>query len=228
MAPVRAARKATPSCRSATTGPDRRSPSGNRMRTSPASSTCWARRSASRSADSRCTGKAPTAGRMRPNQLVLPQAVLGHVVEFALGDLGGHEEVDEGAVHRGDDHRAGGRHPVGALDRGPEQQPVEQVDQQAEEAVDGREPGVHHGLDDRAPVLAVGRAPVVGRRRHSHATTSSTMSSTSRSVVSTTRAPSATPSGETARVLSSRSRRATASAPSSGRRRARSSAVAVR
>ena len=65
VAPVRAARKATPSLRSSTTGPVRRSPSGNRMSTSPASSTCSARRRASRSADSRWTGKAPTVGRIR-------------------------------------------------------------------------------------------------------------------------------------------------------------------
>ena len=91
VAPVRAARKATPSWRSSITGPARRSPSGKRMSTSPASSTCWARRRASRSADSRWTGNAPTRGQDPGQQPVPPQAVLGHVVQLARGDLGGHE-----------------------------------------------------------------------------------------------------------------------------------------
>ena len=212
----------------------RRSPSGNRISTSPASSTCWARRMASRSADSRWTGKAPTAGRMRASVALLPQAVLGHVVELAVGDLGGHEEVDEGPVDGGDDDRALGRDQPRGMHRGPEDEAVQPVHQHPQDPVERGEAGVDPHLDAgaRSP------APRPGRRRrrpalgpvgaHSHATTSSTISSTPSAPVSMTRAPSGTSSGDAARVLSSLSRRATAAAPSSERRAARTSGEAVR
>ena len=106
VAPVRAARKAAPSCRSSTTGPARRVPSGNKMSTSPRSSTSWARSRARRSAPSRWTGKAPTASRNVPEQRRLPHLVLGHVEDLARGHLGHHEEVHEAAVHGGQDDRA--------------------------------------------------------------------------------------------------------------------------
>ena len=69
-APVRADRKVAPSIRSSTTGPSRRVPSGNRTRSSPLRNTSSARWSASRSADSRCTGKAPTVSSSLPSHLL--------------------------------------------------------------------------------------------------------------------------------------------------------------
>ncbi len=68
-APVRAERKAAPSIRSSITGPSRLVPSGKRTSTSPLRSTSSARWSASRSADSRCTGKAPTVSSSLPSHL---------------------------------------------------------------------------------------------------------------------------------------------------------------
>ena len=68
-APVRADRKAAPSMRSSITGPARRVPSGKSTRTSPLRSTSSARWSASRSADSRWTGKAPTSSSSLPSHL---------------------------------------------------------------------------------------------------------------------------------------------------------------
>ena len=77
-APVRADRKAAPSMRSSITGPSRRVPSGKSTSTCPWRSTSSARWSASRSADSRCTGKAPTLRRSLPNHLFF------HISSFVM------------------------------------------------------------------------------------------------------------------------------------------------
>ena len=69
-APVRADRKAAPSIRSSTSAPTRRVPSGNSTRSSPRLRTSSARCSASRSADSRWTGKAPTVRSSFPSHLL--------------------------------------------------------------------------------------------------------------------------------------------------------------
>ena len=89
-----------------------------------------------------------------------PQAVLGHVVELAPGHLGHHEEIDERPVDGGDDHRAVRRHQALPLNRGAEQQTVEHPDQETEDPVDGREPGVdaHLPRGEVAPTVARPRA----------------------------------------------------------------------
>ena len=74
----------------------------------------------------------------RAQQRRLPQLVLGHVEDLALGHLGDHEEVHEAAVHRGQDHRARGRDGVGAVDLDPPVDPVDEVDEQPEHPVDDR------------------------------------------------------------------------------------------
>ena len=66
--PMRAATKATPWCRSSTTGPDRRVPSGNMPRGSPPESAASAARMAARSAPLRSTGKPPSAERKVADQ----------------------------------------------------------------------------------------------------------------------------------------------------------------
>ena len=64
---VRAATNAAPSKSGCTTGPDWRVPSGKRTSGSPSRITSMQRRSASRSAEPRFTGKAPSQLSSRPN-----------------------------------------------------------------------------------------------------------------------------------------------------------------
>ena len=113
VAPVRAARKATPSWRSCdhrpgatlTLGEQDEHLAGVEDLLGPAQRLAVGRLAVD--------GEGPDRGKDPGQQTVLPQAVLGHVVELARRDLGGHEEVDERPVDRGDDHRARGRHLVG-------------------------------------------------------------------------------------------------------------------
>ena len=65
-------------------------------------------------------GKGPDVEQQAAQPLLLPQGVLGHEEELALGAEGGEPEVGEGAVHRGQDHGAAGRHVLAADHLGPE------------------------------------------------------------------------------------------------------------
>ena len=147
---------------------------------------------------------------MMPGQEpVLPEAVLGHVVQLAPGDLRGDEEVDEGAVHGCDDHRPHVGDASGPVDRDPEEDAVDGPHQHAQQPVDAGEAHVGAGLvrgaglprrcrPSNGPPRPRSASPAVVAVAHSHPTISSAMSSTVRPVVSITWAPSATPRGETA------------------------------
>ena len=105
------------------TGPARRVPSGKSTRASPLRSTSSARWSASRSADSRWTGKAPTVSSSLPSHLLLPHLVLRHEEELAVRAEGGEPEVGERAVHRRQDDRPGLGHVLPPDHLGPEPGP---------------------------------------------------------------------------------------------------------
>ncbi len=230
-APVRADKKVAPSISSRTSGPSRLVPSGNMTSSSRRIRTSSARLSASRSADSRCTGNAPTLSRSRPralffhiSSLVMKKSL--RLVQKAANPKSAKERCtgarmagpEVGTCSFPDDPRAEprpeGRHEDGAL--GPVEGGPARID-----------------LERLVPARRGGRGFVLARHRrtrvvHSHDSTSSTTSCTVRPVVSSRWASSASRNGEASRVESIRSRRATPSGASSSRRRARSSGEAVR
>ena len=83
-APDRAARNATPSISSPMSAPDFREPSGNMTRRWPWRSTSSARRTDSRSAPVRCTGKTPNEDRTRPNHPTFQSSSLAMKKSFLL------------------------------------------------------------------------------------------------------------------------------------------------
>ena len=213
--------------------PSRRVPSGKRTRSSPVRSTSSARWSASRSADSRWTGKAPTVRSSLPSHLLLPHLVLGHEEELALGAEGGEAEVGKRAVHRRQDGRTGRRDVLPPDDLGAEPDPEHRGEEhrarrgraacdagrsrRADAAPEPRRPPSASSAsgDDPAALTATTAPP----RRHPPRCDRSYRAGGRRS---------ASRRGEASRVESIRSRRATPSGASSSRRRARSSAEAVR
>ena len=217
------------------TGPSRRVPSGNRTRSSPRRSTSSARWSASRSADSRWTGKAPDGEQQLAEPLVLPHLVLGHEEELALGAEGGEAEVGEGAVHRGQDGRPGRGDVLAPDDLGPEPDPERGDEEHALDPVQRRAAGVD--LEGLVPPrrLGAGRRPTaLGRRATIPLVLTATTAPPRPHPARCDRSyraggrPGASRRGEASRVESMRSRRATPSGASSWRRRARSSGEAVR
>ena len=104
------ARYAAPSNRSArASGPPARVPSGNTATGSPRASTASSARSAPRSAVPRSTWTAPSAVKSRSPSGLREQLVLGEEADRARGDERGERHVEDRAVRRGDDVRAGRR-----------------------------------------------------------------------------------------------------------------------
>ena len=219
-APVRAERKVAPSMRSSTTGPSRRVPSGNRTRSSPLRNTSSARWSASRSADSRWTGKAPTVSSSLPSHLLFHISSL--VMKKSL------RSVQKAAKPKSAKDRCTGAKMAGPVagmcslpdDLRPEPDPEDRGEEHALDAVQHRTARVYleRLVSSRVPRRPLPAIFGVGRRSrcaHSHDSTSSTTSCTLRPVVSSRCASSASRRGEASRVESIRSRRATPSGASS-------------
>ena len=125
------------------TGPSRRVPSGKSTSTCPCRSTSSARCSASRSADSRCTGKAPTLSSRRPSHLFFQSSSLVMKKSLRSRAEGREGEVGERAVDGSQDHRPGRGHVLATGHTGPEPGPQHRDEQRPLGAVEGGEARVH-------------------------------------------------------------------------------------